>query len=547
MSKIIVTAALPYSYSIPHLGNFVGSVLPADVYHKYLVMGGEDAIFICGSDQHGTPIEIRAMERHQKPEDFANEMHLKIKSVFERYDCTFTYYGKTHTDQNKEVVYEIFDALQKNGYIVETHSTQAYCNIDKRFLIDRFIEGTCPFCKSDHARGDQCDNCGRLLTPSEIINPKCKICSKSDISFKGTKNLAIKLDSLEPKISEFIELNSRNNWPKAAKNKSQSYIKEGLKPRDITRNMDWGFKVPLEKFHDSVFYVWFDAVIGYIGITKEWDGRKWKSYWTHKDTKLVQFMGKDNIEFHTLMWPGILIGANLGFVLPTTIKSAEYLTSNSEKFSKSRGIGLDLEKCLGILPSDYWRFALMYVYPETSDSEFSIDLLREIVNNIMNDKVGNLIQRVLKLSIANKGLVKKIRIQNEYREAHDKIVAKYKDDFSNFRLREALHSLVELATLGNTIISERKPWESTKKASSDGEVANELSDIFGTLLAISYEIGIMIWPFCPNASENILKHFNVSDTPSLKMLSMEVSVNLEDEPKQLFTKMTDSQIAGLQK
>lgn len=211
LSKIIVTAALPYSYSIPHLGNFVGSVLPADVYHKYLIMNGDDAIFICGSDQHGTPIEIRAMERHQKPEDFANEMHLKIKAIFEGYKCGFTHYGKTHTEQNKEVVYDIFAALQKNEYIVETQSTQAYCNIDKRFLIDRFIEGTCPFCKSDHARGDQCDNCGRLLTPSEIINPKCKICSKSDISFKNTRNLAIRLDALEPKIEAFVEQNSKNN------------------------------------------------------------------------------------------------------------------------------------------------------------------------------------------------------------------------------------------------------------------------------------------------------------------------------------------------
>ncbi len=540
LSKTIVTAALPYSYSIPHLGNFVGSVLPADVYFKYLKMGGEDAIFICGSDQHGTPTEIKAMERKQRPEDFANEMHDKTKSAFDKFDCSFTYYGKTNSEQNRETVYKIFQALHKNGYIGETQSLQPYCNFDKRFLVDRFIEGTCPHCKSDKARGDQCDNCGRLLDPKDIINPRCKICGKSDISFLKVKHLAIRLDLLQGKIEKFIETNSKNNWPKAAKNKSLSYIKEGLKPRDITRRMDWGFKVPLEGFTDSVLYVWFEAVIGYIGITSEWDKKKSDEYWLAKETKLIQFMGKDNIEFHTLMWPGILLGSNLGYVLPTTIKSAEYLTSNAEKFSKSRGIGLDLEKAVEILPSDYWRFTLMYLYPETSDSEFTLEILKEVINNILNDKIGNFSQRVIKFSIAHQDLIGKIELHGEYKEKVEAIKDSYSKYFNNMQLREALHSVVELATLGNTILSERRPWEMAKDPKVDKK---ELSEMLESLLAMVYYVDVLLYPFTPNASRKSLLQFSIKKDPSFEDLKKKISIDMGTIPQPMFSKIGEEELA----
>ncbi|MGI0135071.1 MAG: class I tRNA ligase family protein, partial [Candidatus Micrarchaeaceae archaeon] len=355
-------------------------------------------------DQHGTPVELRAIKEKTSPEKLAESMHEEIKSLFEKYGCTFTHYGKTHSEANKDIVYEITDALDKNGYITVVEQDQAYCNIDRRFLTDRLIEGTCPHCKSPLARGDQCENCGRLLTPRELIRPHCTICGKSDIKFIMAKNLALSMDKLQKQILKFVESSKKNNWSKNAYNKSLSYIKEGLKPREITRNMKWGIPVNRKGFEDNVFYVWYDGLSGYIGITKEWSAKKWKEYWLSEETRLVHFMGKDNIEFHTTMWPAMLIGSKMGFVLPTTIRASEHLISKKIKFSKSRGVGLDLNTALHIMPSDYWRFALMHMYPETADTEFTKELLVETVNKLMNDKIGNLIHRVLTISKNNQDM-----------------------------------------------------------------------------------------------------------------------------------------------
>ncbi len=539
--KIIVTAALPYSYSIPHLGNLVGSILPADVFYKHLRMKGEDAIFICGSDQHGTPIELKAIELKKKPEELANEMHEEIKRIFERFGCTFTHYGKTHSEQNKEIVYKVFHALMENEYIIEAESLQAYCNYDKRFLLDRLIEGICPHCKYGQARGDQCDGCGHLLNPNDLLNPHCRICGRSDISFVKAKNLALALDRLSPEIKKFIEANSRNNWPKPAINKSLSYIKEGLKPRDITRKMKWGFPVPLKGYEDSVFYVWFDAVLGYIGITKEWSER-WADYWMSGKTKLIQFMGKDNMEFHTLMWPGILIGSGMGFVLPTTIKTSEYLTSKREKFSKSKGVGLDLNDALRLLPADYWRFALMSIYPETADSEFSLEIMVETVNSLMNDKIGNLLHRTLKLAHSNKTAIDWKAFESVENTAEMKArIEKYMSDFERLELREALKDVVELAGLGNALINDEKPWEAARLAGEDNDAKERFSRILGLASRISYCVSLMLYPFAPNSSSDALEYFGVKakgkDVPSMRLLERSVRLNLDSEPKPIFRKI----------
>ena len=278
MSRIIVTSALPYVQSTIHLGNFIGSILPADIYYKFLKMSGRDAIFICGSDEHGTAIELKALKEHTTPEALADKNHREIKKLLEQYECTFTFYGSTHTEQNKAVTYEILGALNKNGYVVRVDSEQAYCEVDRRFISDRFIEGTCPNCKYGHARGDQCENCGRLLNPKDLVVPHCTICGKSEIVFKKTTNLALDLIRLQPKIKEFIEKNKGNNWTKNAVNHSLGYIKRGLKNREITRDIKWGFDVPIKGFEGKMIYVWFDAPIGYIGITKEWNEKKVDEY-----------------------------------------------------------------------------------------------------------------------------------------------------------------------------------------------------------------------------------------------------------------------------
>ena len=544
MEKKIITSALPYSYSIPHLGNFVGSILPADVYFKYSRMKGDDAIFISGSDQHGTPIELKAIEENKDPEDLSNEIHKEIKGLFERFECTFTYYGKTHTDYNKEVVYSVFDALFKNGYILEIEGEQAYCNIDKRFLLDRFIEGKCPHC-GGRARGDQCDDCGKLLEPTQIIDPICNLCKKKEIVFKHVKNLAVDLPKLQPMIKDFIEKNAKNNWSKNAVNKSLSYIGEGLKPREITRNIKWGFPVPTKGFENMVFYVWFDAFLGYIGITKEWDQEKWKDYWLDSKTKLIQVMGKDNIEFHTMMWPGVLLGSRQGFVLPYTIKASEYLTSKTVKFSKSRGVGLNLKNAIEILEPDYWRFALMYLYPETADSEFSIDLLEEIVNTVMNDKVGNFVQRVLKIFASNRDIIgENILIDEETKTSADGIISSYKSNFDKMNLREALHSAVELASLGNTILSTKEPWLLVKKGDQDS--LKEFSRIISSLLVLVRNVAVLLWPFTPKASATALSYFGIGKEPSMALLHSKIAVSKDLDPQPIFKKIGKEELSKLE-
>ncbi len=546
MARYLITAALPYAYSVPHLGNFVGSVLPADVYYKYLTMKNEDTVFVCGSDQHGTPTELAAIKKGVEPSALADEVHEKIKKLFEKYECTFTYYGKTHTPENKEVVYSIFNELYNNGYLLEREDLQAYCNVDKRFLTDRLIQGTCPYCHQRSARGDQCDNCGRLLEPTQVVDPFCAICGKSDITFVKTRTLALELNKLQPQIASFIRKTSKYNWSKDAVNKSLSTIKEGLKPRDITRNMKWGFPVPLAGYEDSVIYVWITGLIGYIGITKEWNSKRWRDYWQNEHTQLIQFLGKDNTLFHTIIWPGMAIGSNLGFILPHTIKESQFLVSKTLKFSKSHGVGLNLTTALEILPADYWRFALMYMYPENADSEFTEHGLVEIVNTVMNDKIGNLAQRVLKLSKSNRFLIE-AEITASADPKVKRIVKEYTSAFDKLQLKKAIGAVVKLADLGNGIMSKKEPWIMAKKAKDDAAVEKRTKAVFSNLLGITYAMGVLLYPFTPKASAELLSYFGVDAEPTLKMLEDKVKPDLDPEPKPIFQKMTSSEIEKLKK
>jgi methionyl-tRNA synthetase len=533
--KIVVTAALPYSYSIPHLGNFVGSILPADVYYKYLKMQKKDAIFICGSDQHGTSGEATAIKANTTPDVLSEKMHARLKDIFSKYNCTFTYYGKTHTEENRSVVYEIFGALDRNSYIVEIENTMPYCNTNKMYLADTLIEGECPYCGYKSAKGNQCENCGRLLEPQQLIEPHCSICGNKDLVFKKVKSLALALDKLQDKILAFINGRSGEHWSKNAVNKSISYIKEGLKPRDITRNTKWGFSVPKKGYEDQNIYVWFDALIGYIGITKEWNEKRWEEYWKGDNNRIIHFMGKDNIEFHTLVWPGILIGSGINFTMPTTIRASEYLLSRGLKFSKSKGSGIDMEEAIHILPADYWRFILMYLYPETADTDFSDSLAVQIINGVMNDNLGNFINRVMKFTKENSKLLKfDCRLPAEI-EAIEQVFEKYTKCFGSFALREALQSIVELSSLGNSLIGNQKPWLRIKDAKNHAELSSELSD----LLSIVYSLGVLLWPFTPKKSAELLSYFGIEIEPDFEMLRRKPVFNAEKEVLPLFEKIDE--------
>jgi len=544
MARYIITSALPYVYGIPHLGNFVGSILPADIFYKFMKLERADSIYICGSDQHGTPIELAAIRQNVEPAVLADKLHNEIKSDLEKFECSFTIYGGTNSAENEKTVDEIFKALMDNGYISEVSSELAYCNTDQRFLSDKFIEGTCPYCGYDQARGDQCEHCGRLLTPKELVNPHCEICGGTNITFKETKNLALNLTKLQGKIEEFINKNKDNDWSKIAVNHSLGYIKRGLEPREITRDLKFGFKVPYKGFEDKVFYVWFDAVIGYIGITRSWSDA-WERYWKSDDTMLVQFMGKDNIEFHTLIWPGILIGSSLGYVLPHTIMAYEYLNSKGLKFSKSRGIGLNIESALEVAHPDYWRFALTMLLPEASDTEFSVERFEEIVNNDMNNNIGNFAHRTL--TFAKSIDVKKPEAPSEKSEELimkiNGLIKAYEEHFQHIQIREALHDILDMSMLGNAYISATEPWKLTNE--NDKEMLN---DIIYTALDIVYRIAIMLYPFVPYSSAKLLEIFEFDEEPGMIHARNGIGDNVhinKELIKPVFAKLTEDQIRKL--
>lgn len=365
-------------------------------------------------------------------------------------------------------------------------------------------------------------------------------------SVQAVKNLAIDLKTLQPKIEAFVSTNSKNKWSKNAVNAPKPYFKEGLRPRDITRNLKWGFPVPVKGFEDATFYVWFDAPIGYIGITRE-TVKDWRKYWTDKERKLVQFMGKDNIEFHTIMWPGMLIGADLGYILPTTIRASEWLTAKGIKFSKSKGVGLNIQNALDIVGPDYWRFALMHLYPETADSEFSIAGFVDIVNNMMNDAIGNFVHRALTLYKNNADILKGGAAESEDLIQNIKnIEESYEKSFEKLELREALFSVLELANYGNEIMSTREPWAMASGAKTDEKSRKEFVEIMNTLLRIARDIGVLLWPFTPHASSKICAYFGIKQATYAE-LNNKVAVNLDEPLRPVFSKITERELALLEK
>ncbi|MDY6768960.1 MAG: methionine--tRNA ligase, partial [Candidatus Nanohaloarchaea archaeon] len=409
--RTVVTSALPYIHGVPHLGNIVGSLLPADLYHRYLDLRGHDNIFICGSDEHGTPLELSAIEAGETPEEHSDRQHETVKAVLDGFDLDFSLYGRTHTPYNEEQTLDIFKNLYRNGYIVEKAQNLPYCTDCDRFLPDRYIEGECPHC-GGLARGDQCDeqDCGKLLEPEEIIDPYCTICEGSNIEFRETKNLFLQLEKFEDELRDWLE--EAQPIPDNQLEEVLNLIDEGLEDRCITRDIDWGFPVPHEElgldedvYADKVLYVWFDAPIGYIGITRQYfdaagEEERWKEYWTDDDARTIYSIGKDNTVFHSIIFPSMLVGgAEEGgtYNLPDYEFIHQYLLSDDVQFSKSRGTGLSSEDALELLPADYWRFYLSAVIPENHDTSFSWEDFESKINGELNDNVGNFVNRVLSL------------------------------------------------------------------------------------------------------------------------------------------------------
>lgn len=522
MSKILITSALPYVNGVPHLGHLVGCLLPSDVYARYMRMMGHEVLYVCGTDEHGTPSEVGAAKEGMDVADYCLKYHNRHKEAYDAFNLSFDYFGRTSSEQNREITYHIFEQLDKNGLIEEESIKQIFSIDDNRFLPDRYVTGTCPHCGYDKARGDQCENCTKVLDPTELINPRSTISGSTNLEVRETKHLFLNLPKLEKQLAEWVK-SKEPFWPDVAYSIAQKWLKEGLRPRCITRDLKWGFPVPKKGFEDKVFYVWFDAPIGYLGITKQWadekpDERNWKDWWLDaKDVYYVQFMGKDNVPFHSISFPATLLGTGENWTKVDYLKGMSYLTFEGGKFSKSEQRGVFAEDAVKEFPADYWRYWLISNAPEASDSSFTFDLFAGVVNKDLNGVLGNFVSRVMKMTASKIGA--EVPAGGEMTEVEEKLIADLQEKADNYckymeglEFKKAMNELRAIWVDGNNYISVTEPWTVIKtdpaRAAAILRVCLNLIRFYALLSA----------PVMPETSAKILAKFglNAADMPVLK-------------------------------
>jgi len=516
-NKWVITSAWPYVNAIPHLGNMVGSTLSADIFARYLRMKGDEVVFVSGSDMHGTPVAVAAKKQNISVEKLAMKNHELITELYKCWKISYDNYTHTHSPTHIKFVQDFYLDVQKNGYISEKEIETLYCSIDKLFLPDRFVEGICPYCGAENARGDQCDKCQKLLTPLDLKNPRCVICGNPPIT-KKTTHWYMDFPKLQDRLEELIKQNAI--IPQNARQMCLNSIEEGLPERAITRDLEWGIPSKFEGSESKTIYVWFEAVLGYISAVKEWaekiinEPEKFDYFWKDPATKTVYFIGKDNIIFHLIVFPGLLLAYNDDkidsekLVLPYNVSSTEFLMYENDKFSKSRGIGIWIDDALELAPLDYWRFNLIYNRPEKSDTSF---LWSEFENNVntLNDVIGNFIHRTL--TFINKqfksSVPKKIKFDDtdkKFVSNLNSIAGKVEYLLEKFELRNALREIVNFGREGNIYLNDKAPWHLIKQ---NKEAAGHVFNICGQVV---YALAVLLGPFVPDTSQKILDYLNMS-------------------------------------
>ncbi len=551
--RYLITSALPYVNTVKHLGNLVSTLLPADIYARYLRQRGEEVLAVCGTDDHGTPSEVSALEAGMPVEEFVEQMFNKQKDIYERFGLSFDLFSRTHTAENTELTQHLFLKLYENGFIVEKEVQSLHCKNCKRNLPDRYVVGTCPNCKYEHARGDQCENCSKVLDGIDLINPVCIICGKSNTEIHSGKHLFIDLGSLEGRIKEWI--NSHKDWPKTAHSIANSWIRDGLRPRSISRDIKWGIPIPLDGYRDKVFYVWFDAPIGYISISMEWakqqgDPDLWKKFWKETDTYIINFIGKDNVPFHTITFPATLIGADDDFALADYVKAFQWLNYEKTKFSSSKKVGIFTDTALELFPPDYWRYYIMKIAPERHDTDFTWSEFRDSVNGDLADILGNFIHRTL--TFINRYFDGKIPKANAL-EKEDKAIIKALIDVSKnadlemrkLEFQRTILTIFDFARDCNKYFQSKKPWADWKDNKKD-RVATTLN----ICAQCCRGLAVLLAPFIPFTAEKIFDLLQLKEDIHKqswnsvgKNISDNHSISKELEP--LFPKIELEQIIEL--
>ena len=496
--RILVTSALPYVNNIPHLGNLIGSVLSADAFARYQRVNGNEVLFVLGTDEYGTTTENKAREEGLSTQELVDKYFKIHKSVYDWFGTSYDCLGRSTSKENNEVAQDIFLKLYKKGLIIEKEIEQLYSEKSKQFLSDRFVEGECPHCHKEGARGDQCDACGHLIDQKELINPISKIDGTKPI-LKKTKHLYVDLAKMQPKLEKFFE-ERKDLWSAQAVSITQQWFKRGLEARAITRDLKWGISVPLKGWENKVFYSWFDAPIGYIGITKECLGEKYVDWWKKDDVTLYQFMGKDNVPFHSIMFPSYLMGAEDNYHVIDVLDSTAYINYENAKFSKSKGTGVFGDDAINSgIKSDVWRYYLFRMRPEDTDTEFTWDDFAAKINNELASNIGNFINRVISLNQKFFEGKKPKKSTSPLKKDIEKLLGEYKELMEKSRERDALTKANEISTLGNKFLQDNEPWTVAKTdLAKAGEIIAECIDLFKILSCVYY-------PFTPTASEKIAK------------------------------------------
>ncbi|RJP61434.1 MAG: methionine--tRNA ligase [Ignavibacteriales bacterium] len=549
--KILVTSALPYANGPIHLGHLSGAYLPADIYVRYHRLKGSDILYICGSDEHGVPITITADKEKVKPQVIIDRYHNINKEAFEKFGMSFDIYSRTSLPIHHENARNFFKSFYDQGLLKEKKSLQFYDEKAKMFLPDRYVEGTCPKCGYEEARSDECESCGSLYDPSELKNPKSKVTGETP-KLKETSHWFFPLGNFQDRIEKYIdEMHEKYNWKDNVLKYCKNWFKEGLGDRAITRDLDWGIKVPLDNAEGKVIYVWFEAVLGYISATMELskqknDSQLWRKYWQDEKTKYVAFIGKDNIVFHTIIFQVILMAWNDvnedKFIMPQNVPANEFLNFEGKKFSKSRGWGIDVIDFLNLFPADSLRYTLASNLPENKDTDFYWKEFQSKNNDELADILGNFINRTF--TFVHKNFEGRVPEQSKLADIDKEMISllesypkKVSDLIEKYKIKEATLEVMNLARAGNKYFNDSQPWKTIK---SDKEKCGTTLNI---CLQTIYSLAILINPIIPTSSERILGMLNAKLTDWFS----NTGKNLDDghqlhEASILFTKIEDEVI-----
>ena len=559
MARHLITSAIPYINGIKHLGNLVGSQLPADLYARYLRSRGHEVLFLCATDEHGTPAELAAAKAGQPVAEYCAQMHDVQAQIADGFGLSFDHFGRSSSPQNHKLTQAFAGRLAEMGLIREVTEDQVYSVTDGRFLPDRYIEGTCPNCGFESARGDQCDNCTKQLDPTDLINPRSTISGATDLEVRTTKHLYLRQSELKGALADWID--SKKDWPILTTSIAKKWLNDGdgLQDRGITRDLDWG--IPVKKgdqdwpgMEGKVFYVWFDAPIEYIACAQEWQdagkGDDWERWWrTDKgagDVRYTQFMGKDNVPFHTLSFPATIMGTQEPWKLVDYIKSFNYLNYDGGQFSTSRGRGVFMDQALELLPSDYWRWWLLSHAPETSDAEFTWEAFQQDVNKDLADVLGNFVSRITKFCRSKFGETipeggTPGAPEEALTTALTQRIAAYQAHMDAIEVRKAAAELRAIWVLGNEYLQANAPWTTIK---TDPETAAMQVRLGLNLIRI---YAVLSAPFIPDASKALVAAMQTDDTAWPGDISAALTALPAGHgftvPENLFRKITDDERA----